>query len=119
MNMTLVWIQCKGDVWCPLNTVNLPHAHFDDMNGVYIIWHGGAKAKTVYVGQGFIRDRLTAHRNNPEIQQFASVGLFVTWARVVQEDRRDGVERFLADRLCPIVGETHPVVAPIEVNLPW
>jgi hypothetical protein len=32
---------------------------------------------------------------------------------------RNGVERYLANTLRPIVGSAFPDVPPIEVNLPW
>lgn len=116
--MQLTWIKCQGDVWCTLSTVNLAHAHFNTMNGVYIVWHGGEKPATVYVGQGDVRQRLTEHRTNPSIQRYTSLGLYVTWAAVAQRDR-DGVEAFLAMKLRPNEGEQHPNVTPIDVNLPW
>lgn len=116
--MQITWNKCQGQVWCKLDTVNLSHAHFDSMEGVYVIWHGGANAATVRVGQGVIRDRLTSHRTDPEIQAFASLGLFVTWASV-QAIQRDGVEVFLANRLKPKVGQRFLSVAEISVNLPW
>ena len=116
--MQLYWIKCQGEVWCQLDTVNLAHSHFDGMEGVYIIWHGGAKPATVYVGQGSIRKRLTFHRTNPKIQPYRALGLYVTWARVASQDQ-NGVERFLSEKLKPLVGEEFPDVNPIEVNLPW
>ena len=88
------------------------------MYGVYVIWHAGPNAATVYVGQGFIRDRLTAHRNDPRIQQFSALGLYVTWASVPSASL-EAVEKYLADRLGPRVGEAHPNVLPVSVNLPW
>ena len=118
MAMTLNWIKCQGEVWCKLSTVNLDHAHFETMNGVYIIWHAGANAATVYVGQGFVRDRLKQHRGDPRIQQYENLGLFVTWAPVPQASRA-GVERYLANKLNPGVRDIHPDTVPIEVNLPW
>ena len=122
--MRLEWTKCKGGVWCPLNTVNLNHLHFDDMEGVYIIWHeGGLPAMervggqvTVRVGQGVIRDRLQAHRED-KVQAYSHLGLLVTWASV-PEKYRDGVEAYLAQRLEPKIGERFPDVDPIEVNLP-
>jgi len=116
--MPLIWNRCQGEVWCKLNSVNLDHPHFDNMEGVYVIWHGGQNPHTVYVGQGVIRDRLRQHRLDPRIQEFEPLGLFVTWARVTP-DQRDGVEAFFAQRLNPRVGEQHPNVYPIEENLPW
>ena len=83
--MQLNWIKCEGDVWCKLNTVNLNHEHFKNRRGVYIIWHGGTEPAVVHVGQGNIRDRLAAHRNNPDIQQYKHLDLYVTWATVSEE----------------------------------
>lgn len=114
----LFWNKCQGEVWCKLNAVNLEHPHFNNMNGVYIIWHGGPSAKTVYVGRGFIRERLNAHRNDPRIQNYSSLGLYVTWASVYAHNQ-EAVELFLANQLKPIVGERHPSVNPLAVNLPW
>ncbi|MBC8254981.1 MAG: hypothetical protein H8E35_13290 [Ardenticatenia bacterium] len=116
--MNLDWIKCKGNVWCSLNSVNLQNSHFDDLEGVYIVWHGGDDGATVRVGQGVIRDRLAAHRSDPEIAAYADLGLHVTWAAVAASSR-DGVEAFLAQRLEPKVGERFPNRTPIEVNLPW
>jgi len=116
--MTINWNKCQGNVWCPLNSVNLDHNHFDTMEGVYIIWHGGNNAATVRVGQGFIRDRLREHRIDPAIQAYKDFTLYVTWASV-SALQRDGVERYLGNVLNPKVGSRFPDVIPIEVNLPW
>lgn len=116
--MNVKWMKCQGEVWCPLSTVNLSHLHFDKMEGVYVIWHGGSNAATVRVGQGIIKDRLAAHRADPAIQAFSQFSLFVTWASIPQI-YRDGVEAFLANKLNPKVGERFPKVQPIEINLPW
>ena len=88
------------------------------MSGVYVIWHGGSNPSTVYVGQGFIRDRLKAHRNKPEIQQYQSINLYVTWA-AAPDNQLDGIERYLADSLQPKEGSSHPNATPIPVNSPW
>ena len=126
--MELYWMQCQGDVWCRLNNVNLEHDHFSNLEGVYIIWHGGKNASTVRVGQGRIKDRLLEHRNDPEIQQYNHLELYVTWANVPTRER-DGVEKYLGEHLTPLVGDrfpdtdativTLPHADPIEVNLPW
>jgi hypothetical protein len=31
MALTLVWVRCEGNAWCPLLTVNLNHAHFNSL----------------------------------------------------------------------------------------
>ncbi len=119
MTLQLNWGRC-GDTpqWCSFDTVNLASKHFDNLEGVYIIWHGGPSPATVRVGQGNIRDRLTAHRNDPAITRYRDQGLYVTWA-AVPGGQRDGVERFLADQLQPKVGVVFPNAQPIRVNLPW
>ncbi len=116
--MTVAWLKCVGDAWCELNNLNLSHSHFNNLEGVYIIWHGGQNPATVYVGQGNIRDRLSEHRGNANIQAFGSLGLFVTWAEIPVASR-GGVEKFLAEYLRQKVGTVHPLALPIPVNLPW
>jgi hypothetical protein len=116
--MTLLWNKCQGNSWCGLNSVDLDHSHFDGMEGVYIIWYGGSNPATVRVGQGIIRDRLRAHRNDTAIQAYSAKGLYVTWA-AVEARYRDGVEAYLAAKLMPLVGERFPQRRPVQVNLPW
>ena len=114
----LNWIKCEGNAWCSLLTLNLAHLHFHGLEGVYVIWHGGPTPRTVYVGQGHISGRLAAHRGEQAILQYSIHGLFATWA-AVDVLWRDGAERYLADRLAPLVGVAHPQVVPIPVNFPW
>jgi len=117
--MNLTWNKCQGDDWCSLYSVDLDNSHFDNMEGVYVIWHGGNDPKTVRIVQGVIRgDRLAAHRDDPEVQIYSSYTLFVTWAKVATVFK-NGVEAYLANTLNPLVGECFPDVTPIQVNLPW
>lgn len=119
--MLLTWNKCSGGAgnqWCDLINLNLNHEHFDAMEGVYIIWHGGQNPATVRVGQGFVRDRLSSHRQDPAILAYKTHGLFVTWASVPPW-QRDGVERYLAENLNPKVGDRFPDVLPVQVNYPW
>ena len=116
--MQLNWTMCQGNVWCKLNSVNLEHEHFKNMQGVYVIWHGGANPAVVYIGQGNIKDRIAEHRRNSVIQQYDHLDLYVTWAKV-QEHFRDGVEAYLADTWKPKVGERYSQAAHIAVNSPW
>ena len=116
--MILSWVKCQNDNWCSLERVNLANEHFNNLEGLYVIWHGGDEPKVVRVGQGKIKDRLTAHRNDEEITAYSHLGLYVTWASV--DGRfRDGVEKYLADELDPLEGDRFPNRTPIEVNLPW
>lgn len=107
------WVKCGTD-WCPFETVNLTNV---TAIGVYIIWHDENPARTVRVGQGDIKARLTAHRADSAITSYRRSGILrVTWAAVPAADR-DGVERFLADQYSPLVGGAFPNAVPIPVNL--
>ena len=117
--MNLNWIKCEGNHWCSFLNLNLDHSHFDNLEGVYIIWHSGQQPAVVYVGQGDIADRITSHRRDDKILRFSHYGLFVTWAQVVDDYARDGVELFLSQQLSPKVGQRYPDVLPIPVNFPW
>ena len=117
MSIRVEWVKCQGDKWCPLQTVDLGHSHFNGTEGVYVIWHAGGSPATVRVGQGVIGQRLSAHRLDPEIQRFERLGLYVTWATVAFR-HRDGVEAYLHGQLRPKVGSRYPDAYPIEVNLP-
>ncbi len=116
--MQLNWTKCQGNVWCKLNSVNLEHEHFNNMHGVYIIWHGGTNPAVVYVGQGNIKDRIIEHRKDSAIQEYDYLDLYITWA-TVHVHYRNGVETYLADTWKPKVGVLHPKVSPIAVNSPW
>lgn len=112
--MQLAWQKCQGEVWGTLMGVDLSHAHFNNMEGLYIIWQGNGPV--VRVGQGIIRDRLSAHRRDTAIT--AHPNLYVTWAPV-HALHRDGAERYLANILNPRVGDAFPNVTPTPVLLPW
>ena len=118
MTISLNWGKCEGNVWCSFLSLNLAHPNFHGLEGVYIIWHGGPNPWTVYVGQGNVKDRLTAHRGDQQILQYSPHGLFATWA-AVDRNSRSGIERYLADTLNPRVGHSHPHVVPVPVTLPW
>ncbi|MCC2657853.1 MAG: hypothetical protein K0Q76_2961 [Panacagrimonas sp.] len=113
----LRWNRSQDDRWCDLDRLNLDHAHFDQVGGVYVIWYGGPNGHVVRVGQGEIRACLKAHRTDPDLEPYRHLGLIVSWA-VVDGPSRDGVERYLAEAYRPLVG--HPLstdAAPITVNL--
>ena len=118
MPLNVKWCTCGDDKhWCNLENLNLPIK--GTPHGVYMIWHGGDPSRVVRVGQGDISDRLSKHRKDPAIIGYsAQGGLLVTWA-TVPAHQRDGVERHLADRWDPLVGDVFPDTHPIEVNSPW
>jgi hypothetical protein len=114
--LNLQWVKSQAETWLEFQTFNINSV---DADGVYIIWHGGNPGRVVYVGQGDVKSRLQAHRNNTEITKYAKDGtLYVTWASVPAH-QKDGVERYLANTWNPLVGDAHPDVTPIAVNSPW
>lgn len=113
--MNINWRKCISG-WCPLNILDL--STVTPVNGVYIIWHSGNPSRVVRVGQGDVIDRISKHRNDPEIIKYENFGLFVTWASV-ESRYLDGVERHLAETWNPLVGSRFPEVVPIAVNSPF
>lgn len=110
------WIKLTTGEWCRLATVDLSNV---TAQGVYVIWHEGNPGRVVKIGQGDIKDRLTCHRTDPEIQTYKSSGpLRVTWAAVSAADR-DGVELYLAECYPPLVAVRFPDVTAVPVNLPF
>ncbi len=114
--MALYWNRCKDGEWADLFAVDLDDPHFQGLEGVYVIWHGGDSPGPVRVGQGMIRDALRVERISPEIRVFKPSGLFATWARI-DRVRRPGVLRFIAETIRPKVFSPLPADAPIKVNL--
>lgn len=118
--MQVTWVKCGSGTslnWCPLEKVNLADV---ETTGVYIIWHDGNPGRVVRVGQGIIKDRLSAHRNDRRILAYRQNGtLRVTWASVPYQFQRDGIEKYLAQTWVPLVGDAYPDVLPIAVNSPW
>ena len=105
--------RCNNPRWPPVGGSPSP------LNNVVLVWRAGNPSQVVYVGQGDVAARVQQHRSNRTITGYARSGtLYVTWAAVPQS-QRDGVERFLADRLGPLVGDAYPTAAPVAVNLPW
>ena len=112
--MTISWVKCQGDIYCPLETVDLSNVNTE---GVYIIWHN-ASARVIYVGQGNIKDRLTVHRSSPEILNHRGSGLLLTtWAVVADYRTRLSIERYLHRFYSPLVSTCAPGPE-ITVNLP-
>jgi hypothetical protein len=118
--LAIDWIKAKqgdGQHWCDLYRIPVTHEHFNDVAGVYVVWHNGHQP-VLRVGQGYIRTELSTLKLDPRIRTIAADTLvFASWA-LVERDIRDGVERYLIDMLGPQILAENPDVAPIEVNLP-
>ncbi|HQM85677.1 MAG TPA: hypothetical protein PLD55_13445 [bacterium] len=111
--LNVIWQKCEGDVWCDFLNLDLTHRHFKDLKGVYIIWSGET---VVRLGSGIIKNRIAEHRENAEITKWPK--LKVTWAEI-NANQMEGVEKYLADILNPVIGERFPDRIPIKVNFPW
>jgi hypothetical protein len=60
VQLRVSWGKCTGGNWCEFNKVDLSAQTFDG-GGVYIIWHGGAEPRVVYVGQGCLPFGVVEH----------------------------------------------------------
>ena len=118
----LVWGDPASNVWFPLST------DFSDVGdaGVYIVRQ--TAGPTVVVGQGAIGERLSALQRDGRVLRYDSPGssLLATWASIrgmkqtsmLYAAQLDGIERYLAETLKPLIEGSHPDVAPIPVPLP-
>ena len=118
----LDWGDRASDVWRPLN------ADFSDVGGtgVYIVRQTTGPA--VVVGQGVIKDRLSALQKDGRVLCYNSPGspLLATWAiiqglkhtRMLYATQLDGIERYLAESLKPLIRARFRDVAPVPVPLP-
>lgn len=123
MNQTtlhLFWVKCENNAWCSLHNADLSHSYYDSCEGIYIIWYWDnfGNPVTVRVGQGNIRDRLTVHRTDPQIQAYAHLNLLATWTSL-PSNLLDGVEAYLGKVLKPRAGSLFPNAKPIPVALPF
>ena len=116
-SLPIYWNRCEGDVWGELFAINLNDPHFDDLQGVYMVWLGGNKPAAICAGSGLIREQLAERRAQPELQALRDKSLLVTWAKVDPLVSK-GVERWLLENLRPKVANRIPDSLPVEVNLP-
>lgn len=111
--MSINWGTCGDDRhWCYFGKLILSSEDFKYKKG-YIVWSGET---VIRLGSGLIKDRIAAHREDFKISKYTDMK--VTWAKV-NANRIQGVEKYLADILNPVVGDRFPDRIPIEVNLTW
>jgi len=119
MDASIEWEKCKRGTWCTLSELDLHHEHFNDMEGVYVIWQGEENPVALRVGQGLIRECLARERNKRDLWAYREQHeLYVTWAKV-NPRFRDSVLRYVSEALKPELEYGYPNVPPIRVNLPW
>jgi len=119
--ITVKWLKCGDDEhWCDLYRLDLSK-NLDNAAGVYVIFYlrsGTERGRVVRVGQGNIAERLAVHRKDSDIKAYGSKRLLVTWA-TVHDQQQNGIEKFLADKFDPLVGDRFPDRTPIQVNNPF
>ena len=71
--------------------------------GVYMI--EASKSKTIYVGQGHIASRLSAHKNDQRILKYRNDGLVASYKIIPDKKERLKIEETLRITLTPKVGE--------------
>jgi hypothetical protein len=114
--LTLNWVRCAGNQYCPFETVDLSKV---TVGGVYAIWYSGQPGRVVRLGQGDIATRIKDHRVDSAVLAYLGRGrLWVTWA-ALQPYQRDGVEKYLSNKYPPLVGDAFLDAVPIAVNSPW
>ena len=116
-SLPIYWNRCDGDVWGELYAINLNDPHFDNLEGVYMVWLGGNKPAAICAGSGLIREKLAERRTAPELIALREKSLLVTWAKVDALASK-GVERWLLENLRPKIPNKAPDSPPVEVNLP-
>jgi len=111
------WEKCKRGTWCNLSELDLDHEHFNDMEGVYVIWQGEENPVALRVGYGCIRNCLANERNDNDVLAYHEDEIYVTWGKVGRKFC-GGVVRYIADVLQPELESSSPDVKPIEINIP-
>ena len=116
------WGIPESGVWRPLSS------DFSDVDGtgIYIVRQTDGPA--VVVGQGEVKDSLSTLRKDPRVLRHDSPGspLLATWAivagmkqtKMLYSGQLDGIERYLAETLKPLIGKRYPDVPPVPVPLP-
>jgi CheY-like chemotaxis protein len=113
------WEKCKRGTWCILSELDLDHGHFNDIEGVYVIWQGEENPVALRADQGLIRECLAKERNDKDLlADREQHEIYVTWA-AVNPRFRDGVVRYIKEALKLELENSYPDVPPIGVNLPW
>ena len=112
----LDWVKSTNGDWLGLDTVRLAKV---STLGVHIVWINTSYGpQWLTVGKGDIASSLETLRSHPQIVRYRGSGwMGVTWAAVPAFDL-DGVGRYVAERLQPLVTARVALVPPVPVNLP-
>ena len=111
-----IWAKLPNNTHCTLDNLDL--GNMQNTKGIYVIWQSSPYPRTIRIGQGYIGQRLSSHRLDPEVMAYQSQGTYYASWIIPPIHFLDGIERYLANRLQPLVGDAFPDAVPIEVNLP-
>lgn len=115
-SIVVKWGKCTEYMdWCSFDSLELCDAPFDGLVGVYVIWKD---RHVIYVGSGQIGKRLSHHHQQAAITRYFPELKF-TWAPILNDTHRLGVEHYLIETLYPKVQGAVPEVDQIRVNYPW
>ncbi|MGD8915161.1 MAG: response regulator [Syntrophobacterales bacterium] len=117
MEAFIEWETCTRGIWCNLSELDLDHEHFNDMEGIYVIWQGVDNPLALRVGHGLIKECLARERNDKEVLAYQRDEIYVTWGKV---DRKfcAAIVRYIANILQPELDSSSPDVEPLKVNIP-
>ena len=116
-SLRIHWNQVQGGAWADFFALNIEDPHFNGLEGVLVVWQGGATPAVVAVGQGVLRELYKDLRLAPALMLYRGSTLFTTWAKV-EKAARPGVLRYLIDALKPKIAPVALAATAVEVNLP-
>lgn len=121
MKSLLWWTGSSDGCRFSLDMVESFHNSLDGVIGLYAIFYKSDinRIRYICIGHGHIRNRLKAHRLEPDIQNMASNHkLYYIWAEDSSSTQiREGMVQSLHNRLKPIYSKPTNV-PPIWVNFP-
>lgn len=121
--LDIPWSKNKGGKFRRLPFLEIKQEHLDGIEGIYIVWHGGAKPGWVYVGMtdDLAMDLHDVKQNKDIMSLDVRGGLFVTW-QTFPASQAKGIFAFLSDVLQPEVrnpdAESYRNVTPIKIIPP-
>ena len=106
-----------GNAWAEFFAVDLDDPHFDGLEGVLVVWQGGAQPAAIAVAHGPLRETLAALRADAAMAAYRGQTLLAAWAKI-DKISGPGVARFLVENLKPRIARPSSAAPAIEVNLP-
>ncbi len=117
------WARNPKDRFHNLMFLDTTAENLQGIAGVYVIWHGGAGSKWLYVGSTQdLAQTLDEKIDDPEIEHYYDrVGVYVSWS-LVKPEYHDGIVRYLTEAMKPEINNPDAARSakekPIAVFLP-